>query len=1087
MRNRATTKLSRPKIRQSWSKYNLYNLNRTRNPSTQGRTFFQQKWTAKAMARAYHGEQVRESQWTRMFSRRMRSVVPMNPWKMAQDDGSGSAAGRGSGLEPIEPPTVYDSTRTKVPYTNMAFAPLERRLDVAIFRALFASSARQARQFVLHGAVTVNGKKMRFPGYLLNPGDMFQVDPERVMFATGAPKDKFERREGRVERKKAAEAAKAEEAKEEGEGEEAKEKEEAETKDAKDDKFDPRGTLKRLLSRAKNIMADGKDVLPAKRKQDLRGFQKAVRRVMSKNSDAASSMTDNLETQFSELLKLLKATKIQSKEVKEDKGTAKSAEASAEASGEDAKPTEALTQAFRRAAENPEADVDTSELTEEELDVLKRALVQMRDNPIDHTKPYATPWRPRPYMSAFAFIPRYLEVNQNICAAVYLRHPVARPGLSEVPTPFGEVVSTAYIYTTLRPQRDPESPYPAPSRQRPQSLTQDPSGNLNIGDSEMYNPWSTHAQAPHTHPHHHGHHGPPHAQPHPHHSQHAHHHAPTVTSVGTVSVPGTVSPGTRLVDLDSSPSASPSASSFRMNWLPSMLNGRVHSTASSLPTISSNLRMQHTHPQTTQQQAPVSMIVDSRAQSGGAVVGGPGGVANQAQVQQQVVSVESEESDRSESPGGTPGARDVSGADALGEPEFGSSEGGQNGRGEDIDVEVLGEDGSDANGKGVGMSIGENGEITHNLPGGLNFTSRKHGKRLTTKEEVSLFEICNRHAAEFGQRSNLCKWWMTVTMEFTRGQKHPYSWHSVRRKVELVTKQRMKFLEEQREKGATGTETTEDLSNLRWRTVVDAWIPTWQRWEEAEARRIEKRDSRRPRKRKWTATTPTSSGITAGDGWDLPSSSAPGSGDAWRAPSSTSSSPMVNHTSAAPSSTPVRLPPGFDTLFSQSSTQTPPVSTFNPHTQPHRTPQTNNHAHIQSLNPSTPNTSTNPAPQQTPDSAVMVAMLETLGKLNKHLESNSSSSQPQNSTNANSNANADSEPSSAQPQPSSQDSNDGGLEEGQTVSPEVLRKLKEELKSEMMSELRAEWDKERAVLDEKLDSVQRTQEMILELLRQEPS
>jgi hypothetical protein len=66
----------------------------------------------------------------------------------------------------------------------------------------------------------------------------------------------------------------------------------------------------------------------------------------------------------------------------------------------------------------------------------------MRDNPIDHSKPYATPWRPRDYMSAFAFIPRYLEVNQNICAAVYLRHPVARPGSAEVPTPFGETIST---------------------------------------------------------------------------------------------------------------------------------------------------------------------------------------------------------------------------------------------------------------------------------------------------------------------------------------------------------------------------------------------------------------------------------------------------------------------------------------------------------------------------------------------------------------------------------------------------------------------------------------------------------------------
>ena len=40
----------------------------------------------------------------------------------------------------------------------MVFHPLERRLDTAIFRALFASSTRMARQFVVHGHVKVNGK-----------------------------------------------------------------------------------------------------------------------------------------------------------------------------------------------------------------------------------------------------------------------------------------------------------------------------------------------------------------------------------------------------------------------------------------------------------------------------------------------------------------------------------------------------------------------------------------------------------------------------------------------------------------------------------------------------------------------------------------------------------------------------------------------------------------------------------------------------------------------------------------------------------------------------------------------------------------
>ncbi|KAL2808505.1 hypothetical protein BJX63DRAFT_409215 [Aspergillus granulosus] len=479
MRNRATTQLTRPKIRQSWSKWNLYNLQRLRDPQTKNRTFFQQKWTAKSMARGYHGEQIRESQWERMFNRRVRSVIPMNARQLALDDGSGSAAGRGSGLEPTSNQAARESKGT--PYTAMTFAPLERRLDVAIFRALFASSARQARQFVVHGAVTVNGKKMRYPGYLLNPGDMFQVDPERVMFATGAPKNKFDRREARLEKKKAEEeAAKQAEAEQEA-AEESKEGEaEAEAKEP--EPLDTRKTLQQMISQAKNIMADNKDVLAGKRKQELRGFQKAVRRVMSRSNNTSQLLTDNLEAQFSEILSLLNAKQASKKDRKDTKKTdseaaseskdaegaeatetaateatknaeatepAKAAEGAVPAADEP-KPSEALTEAFRQAAQNPEEKVDTSELTDEEVEVLKRALVQMRDNPVDSSKPYATPWRPRDYMNAFAFIPRYLEVNQNICAAVYVRHPVARPGFSEVPTPFGEEVSTGAYHWYLR-------------------------------------------------------------------------------------------------------------------------------------------------------------------------------------------------------------------------------------------------------------------------------------------------------------------------------------------------------------------------------------------------------------------------------------------------------------------------------------------------------------------------------------------------------------------------------------------------------------------------------------------------------------
>ncbi len=75
---------------------------------------------------------------------------------LAAFDGSEQAQGRGSGKDVVK----QEKTLPATPYMQMTYAPMERRLDTAIFRALFASSTRQARQFVIHGAVRVNGKKV---------------------------------------------------------------------------------------------------------------------------------------------------------------------------------------------------------------------------------------------------------------------------------------------------------------------------------------------------------------------------------------------------------------------------------------------------------------------------------------------------------------------------------------------------------------------------------------------------------------------------------------------------------------------------------------------------------------------------------------------------------------------------------------------------------------------------------------------------------------------------------------------------------------------------------------------------------------
>ena len=135
----------------------------------------------------------------------------MNPQYLASHDGSDEASGRGSGRQPLpqwleaekiddaireqEPAAKakaekagkdwedgggertewlmklrqevqkkiraqYGSTKANetTPYMQMVYHPLERRLDMAVWRALFASSAKQARQFVCHGGVKVNGQ-----------------------------------------------------------------------------------------------------------------------------------------------------------------------------------------------------------------------------------------------------------------------------------------------------------------------------------------------------------------------------------------------------------------------------------------------------------------------------------------------------------------------------------------------------------------------------------------------------------------------------------------------------------------------------------------------------------------------------------------------------------------------------------------------------------------------------------------------------------------------------------------------------------------------------------------------------------------
>jgi small subunit ribosomal protein S4 len=52
---------------------------------------------------------------------------------------------------------------------------LEQRVDNIVYRAGFASSRNQARQWVRHGHVLVNGKRVTIPSYEVRKGDVVSI------------------------------------------------------------------------------------------------------------------------------------------------------------------------------------------------------------------------------------------------------------------------------------------------------------------------------------------------------------------------------------------------------------------------------------------------------------------------------------------------------------------------------------------------------------------------------------------------------------------------------------------------------------------------------------------------------------------------------------------------------------------------------------------------------------------------------------------------------------------------------------------------------------------------------------------------
>lgn len=349
---------------------------------------------------------------------------------------------------------------------------------------------------------------MLHPSYRLNPGDMFSVTPKVVMKATGAPNfyignenqvNKLKQRaeqelkdlrsklsKASREAQEAAEAAAAEEDAD-ADGEEA---------NAKDDGLSPeeKAAKKTLRDMRKEIQAMLKDKqeLSNRQKRMLRELRTDIPRMMSKKQFSPTDLS-TAQQRFTEA-----ASSTMAADVTDEADTSSSGASSGVPSNEEMKASSRALQDLRlqirylvdrwrkfeiesgvrrflrlqylmiqmmlaepTLLQTRYADAVTDTVTKAasqygvKLDkISKEAREEYRltewkqANPYDSSSPDA--WRPRDYMSAFAFIPRYLEVNQNICSAVYLRHPVARPGLGEVPTPFPQALNQLAFNWFLR-------------------------------------------------------------------------------------------------------------------------------------------------------------------------------------------------------------------------------------------------------------------------------------------------------------------------------------------------------------------------------------------------------------------------------------------------------------------------------------------------------------------------------------------------------------------------------------------------------------------------------------------------------------
>ncbi|KAH9026821.1 hypothetical protein EDB85DRAFT_1978060 [Lactarius pseudohatsudake] len=169
----------------SWTGENLYNLWRRSlgEPAKEidftrtQKSLFQQRWIAKRLIRAYHGDFINEKTFKRWY---MPTTLPDVRPRRAQTEVQTTQLNKWAKLPKAR--LTGEDQEELPPVGSLMFSEVERRIDVVIFRACLAHSVYDARRMVVHGQVLLNGKKYQDANTRLAPGDMVSVDPKVISF-----------------------------------------------------------------------------------------------------------------------------------------------------------------------------------------------------------------------------------------------------------------------------------------------------------------------------------------------------------------------------------------------------------------------------------------------------------------------------------------------------------------------------------------------------------------------------------------------------------------------------------------------------------------------------------------------------------------------------------------------------------------------------------------------------------------------------------------------------------------------------------------------------------------------------------------